>query len=240
MDRVKNTIWAREYGAASFLQSKSNPISVNRVLLGMLAGFAETKPKTINEILLLLEKTKVVEDEENVLVDPILGITFANLLGVTADTFINKIKVGSSGIWNSSICHMDLLHNTTETLWVTMAELRGAIDGYNIGTKLKTILPTFPNITASQLLRFYYSKEGIFNIGICNRNVFFADIKYDVWKEIKKFLRIWNKIFFASQYDRSKTDAWITNDFVEKYEYLMDKAIIPNLGNYSFIFYINN
>lgn len=199
----------------------------------MLAGFSRSSPKKLNEIIKLLFKQETEFNLKMTEINPVLAVTLADLFGVTAPFFTEMDKeYGKSAEWNSTICHTDLLHFSDKNLWATMAQLRGGIDGYNIGRQLKMILKTFPNITASQMLRFYYSKEGIFNIGICNRHVYIDDLLTEIFDEVRKFLIIWNKVYFDDQYEKIQMDSWISNQFIDEYTQLMRQATVQNLGNY--------
>ncbi|OTF72889.1 hypothetical protein BLA29_000066 [Euroglyphus maynei] len=223
----------REYGVVSFLSSRTNPISANRVLLGLYVGFANPKRRKVIDVIKDLEKKPFENELNDKEMDPLLAVTLADLYGVNTEGMINdndgnRKKFGADGVWNNNVCHTRFVLESDEGLWGTLAEFRGGLDGYNIGAIMKSMQQAYPNITASQALRFYYSKPGLFAIGICNRyNYIESSLKDDLVEESRKFLTIWNNYHYDNIYDESRVDGYI-NSLKETVMNVLKKASSPN------------
>lgn len=211
---MKLTKKPREYGVASFLSSKSGPIANNRVLLGMFVGFSETNYLKSSSILKRLGKTlsEDVSDEE---IDPLLSVTLGDLLGIDTHQGMsnpgNLELFGADGQWSDDVCHTRFVLDSNEGIWATSAELRGGLDGYNIGKGLQSLMKMYPNITASKVLRYYYSKNGLTKIdGVCQRNRYIEkDLNDDLIPEATKYLILWNSLFYGNQYSKNQIYGYI-------------------------------
>ena len=113
----------------------------------------------------------------------------------------------------------------------TMAEFRGGLDGYNIGHYLPTLLKDYPAITASQVLRYYYSRSGLSPLdGVCKRNNNInSNVRDDLKTEATNYLVMWNSVLYGNQYSYEKIAGYIQeveNQFIET----LAKAAIQNEG----------
>lgn len=121
--------------------------------------------------------------------------------------------------------------NAVEGNWATLAEFRGGLDGYNIGRYLPTLLKEFPGITASQVLRFYYSRQGLSDLdGFCQRNKYFDMVSEDLkTSEALSYLAMWNAVQYDNQYSNERLSFYVKN--IEK-QFLdtLAKAAVRNEG----------
>ena len=223
----------REYGVASFMSSKNNPVSVNRVLFGMLVGFSSQNNKKMSEILKVINKNmdSAIKDNE---VNTLLAVTLSDLYGIDTGEGMtnqdNKQIFGADGEWNSTVCHTQFVLNTQGT-WATLAEFRGGLDGYNIGNYLPILLKEYSEITASQVLRFYYTRNGLSpKDGVCYRNANInTNINDDLKIEATNYLVMWNSVAYSNQHSYERLTGYI--DEVEKqFTNTLEKAAVLNEG----------
>lgn len=218
---------------ASFGSSRTNPIAVNRVLLGLLVGFSDSNDRKISEILSVLKKYKNddVQDEE---VDTLLAVTLSDLFGIDTSKGLSnpvgKLIFGADGEWNSTVCHTQFVL-TSKGTWGTLAEFRGGLDGYNIGYYLRTLRKQFPGITVSQVLRFYYSRNGLSDQdGVCQRGKYLStNLKQDLVNEATKYLAMWNTVAYNNQHAFNKLTGYI-KDVTEQFFVVLNKAATRNNG----------
>ncbi|KAF7490073.1 FUN14 domain-containing protein 1 [Sarcoptes scabiei] len=230
----------REYGVASFLSADTNPISMNRVLLGMLVGFAQTRSQKVGELIVALSGKRATAEIENESLNPLLAVTLADLYGISKDDMVYSEYdniFGAEGKWNNSICHTDYILNDNEGLWATLAEFRGGLDGYYIGLTIQSLASQLMNIKASQILRFYYSRQGLAaNSGVCHRKLFIeTSLNDDLVEEARKYLVIWNSFFLSGLHPQSKIDGYIESS-KEKIFDLIRKTTQMNDGKFSELF----
>lgn len=81
------------------------------------------------------------------------------------------ITVGANGAWNSTINSQWYFLTQRRNLEMTDAEIRGGIDGLILAMNIENWRSQTPNLKLSQLLRMYYSLDGVMGSGImaCNR-----------------------------------------------------------------------
>jgi hypothetical protein len=184
---AQNTYYSiKEEGVVSFRGYKSEAIAVARVLIGIIAGLTQNIKSSVREVLTALG----VNDFDDIYdkpIDPILAMTLADLWG-TGTALPNDDKTyfyGINGEWASTICttHYGLTSVPTEkfekvvkTNKGTKAEIRGGIDGYLIGSALKSTRITNPlKLRLSTILRSFYSRPKIsktdfLSVSYCDRN----------------------------------------------------------------------
>ena len=203
----------REYGVVSFLSSEKDPISASRVLLGLYVGLVGTKPRKVIDVIKDLGKTPVENELNMKEIDPLLAVTLADIFS-PASLYEENEPFGANGVWNNNVCHTEFILGDNKGLLGTMAELRGGLDGYNIGTMVESIFNqlTFPNITASQALRYYYTKQGLTSTAsVCYRDSYMDNLlKDDLIDSVKKYLTIWNNFYFDGLHDKSRLDGYVT------------------------------
>lgn len=213
---------------------------MNRVLLGMLVGFAQTRSQKVGELIVALSGKRATAEIENESLNPLLAVTLADLYGISKDDMVYSEYdniFGAEGKWNNSICHTDYILNDNEGLWATLAEFRGGLDGYYIGLTIQSLASQLMNIKASQILRFYYSRQGLAaNSGVCHRKLFIeTSLNDDLVEEARKYLVIWNSFFLSGLHPQSKIDGYIESS-KEKIFDLIRKTTQMNDGKFSELF----
>ena len=144
--------------------------------MGIAAGLSNATKITVHELInnLVLNSTLNVTNGK---IDPIMAVTISDSLGIDSLEVIKNHETsllsiyGIHGKWNTTdmanatnqkpiACSTSyrLLKNTSYT---TIAMARGGLDGYSIGKKIQDILFMNPNIPLSQIIRMYYSQNGI-------------------------------------------------------------------------------
>jgi hypothetical protein len=106
----------------------------------------------------------------------------------------------------------------------TLAELRGGLDGWNIGRKLPEILVKNPKITLSQILRMYYSARGLTtDSGVCNRQYgITTDLQNKILREAENYIRIWNGVYYSNVFPDNQLTGFVAetwnmfNQFLQK------------------------
>ena len=158
----------QEKGIVSFRQDKKEAIAPAKVLMGIIAGL------TANTVLsgkTITSKIMPAPMEADVtLKDPILAVTFGNLLGTASFfEFSNQVTIeqsliyGAQGTWvNDTCCTYYATDGVTNAVALrkanrgSLAQIRGALDGYSIGKNLKNV-QDIQNIRLSSILKSYYS-----------------------------------------------------------------------------------
>ncbi|XP_054740559.1 uncharacterized protein LOC129246063 [Anastrepha obliqua] len=86
-------------------------------------------------------------------------------------TTTETATVGSSGAWNSTVMPKWYFLSQRQNMEMTDAEIRGGLDGLIIAKNIVTWQSQASGLKLSQLLRMYYSMNGVLNSGImaCNR-----------------------------------------------------------------------
>lgn len=199
---------------------------MSRVLLGLFVGFAQPNSISMQEALNgLPTKLELRKDVTNENLDMLYAVTLADLLAITNE---EQNAMGADGEWNATGCQIAYLLKSTLSdnsydsgYWATLAEFRGGLDGFNLGYELSSMLKVTPLITASQALRFYYSKFGLSTkTGICNRGYYINDdISKEILPESRKYAKLWNAIHRSNIYDNNHIDGFIDDlklRFVEK------------------------
>jgi len=192
----------REKGVASFRNSKTMAIATNRVLLGAAVGLISPPPRATRDIIKSISPDVNLDKIPDGQIDPLLAVTLSDLLGIDAGSGLTipsgQILFGADGEWNSTACQTSYRLNTNGTM-ATLAELRGGLDGWNIGRKLPELLTKNPKITLSQILRMYYSNRGLnTDSGVCNRQYGIAsDLQNKVQNEAQNYLRVWNGVYYG-------------------------------------------
>ncbi|XP_036333410.1 uncharacterized protein LOC118744476 isoform X2 [Rhagoletis pomonella] len=91
-------------------------------------------------------------------------------------TTTETASVGSNGAWNSTVMPEWYFLSQSQNMEMTDAEIRGGLDGLIIANNIVSWRSQQSNMKLSQLLRMYYSTNGVLNSGImaCNRKNNFA------------------------------------------------------------------
>ncbi|CAG2177223.1 unnamed protein product, partial [Oppiella nova] len=135
---IKLTRRPREKGVASFRNDKTMAIAANRVLLGTAVGLLSPLPKSTHTLIKTIANIDIntnhgIPDGQ---IDPLLAVTLSDLLGIDAGSGLTipagDVLFGAEGHWNSTACQTSYKLMSNGTL-ATLAELRGGLDGWNIG-----------------------------------------------------------------------------------------------------------
>ncbi|XP_067627605.1 uncharacterized protein [Eurosta solidaginis] len=86
-------------------------------------------------------------------------------------TSTETASVGANGAWNSTVMPHWYFLTQRQNLQMTDAEIRGGLDGLLIALNVASWRSQASDLKLSQLLRMYYSTNGVLNSGInaCNR-----------------------------------------------------------------------
>ncbi|CAG2115865.1 unnamed protein product, partial [Medioppia subpectinata] len=169
---IRLTRRPREKGVVSFRHDRNMAIAANRVLLGTAVGLLSPPVKSVHQMIKSIANIDIPDNVPDGQLDPLLAVTLSDLLGIDAGSGLiipaGDVLFGAEGHWNSTACQTSYKLTTNGTL-ATLAELRGGIDGWNIGRKLPTVLQQNPTISLSQILRQYYSPKGMsLDATVCN------------------------------------------------------------------------
>jgi hypothetical protein len=221
------TKYPREKGVASFRNSRQLAIAANRVLLGIAVGLISPPTRTTRDIIKAFGQDINLDRVPDGQMDPLLAVTLSDLLGIDAGAGLvipaGQILFGAEGEWNSTACQTSYRLKTNGTL-ATLAEMRGGLDGWNIGRKLPEIVAKNPKITLSQILRMYYSARGLTpDSGVCNRQYgITTDLQNKIPREAENYIRIWNGVYYFNRHPDTQltgfvSETWnIFNKFLQK------------------------
>lgn len=91
-----------------------------------------------------------------------------------------KIDIGAAGGWNSTLNPKYYFLQKSQLLQLTDAEIRGAVDGLYMASKMAEWKGKFNDLKISQLLDIYYSpyQKGLFapDFTSCNRNKLYTSV----------------------------------------------------------------
>lgn len=230
----------REYGVVSFLGNRQSAIVAHRVLLGLYVGFAQPSNPLMSQVLQKLPMPQSLKsDVTDEVLETLYAVTLADLMALTSsDDGFNNVQeqmFGAEGEWNTSACQVAYTLKTPG-YWVTTAELRGGLDGFNLGYELNSYLKAVPTLTASQALRFYYSKFGLSTrTGICTREYFLNnDIQKDLSTEAKKYGKLWNAVKLSNSEETIEIDGFI-NQRAANFLDVLKKAAKLNEGEFGLL-----
>lgn len=154
----------QEKGVVTFRQDRSEAIAPSRVLYGIVAAYTQNAVTDGKQIL--------KSDDDRLtgvtIKDPVLAVTLGSLQGSailfrSSPQLDERMVFGVTGVWQNSTCctyysldgvdsKSKLVHSSRGSL----AQLRGALDGYIIGNYL-TKVSTKPT-KLSTILKSYYSR----------------------------------------------------------------------------------
>ncbi|KAF7490075.1 hypothetical protein SSS_04752 [Sarcoptes scabiei] len=181
----------REKGVVTFRQDPQEAIAPARVLIGIIAALTKSYKVSVKEIAALMGKQDFPDPIQ--LNDPFLATSLANIAGTAAfydssnnnmnnrQLYDERLVFGVKGQWlDTTCCNYYALTDPISKMNVlryssrgSMAQIRGAIDGYIIGKHLKKI--DCSRLRLSTILRSYYSLphsrfgENDLGVSYCNR-----------------------------------------------------------------------
>lgn len=181
-----------------FRSSETDAIEASRVLVGLLAGLVNLPKKYNNhelyERLQQMENSKYEYignrtsiDNQNRL-DVLQALTLADLWAQNSKQIPtqsgNRKKAAQTGQWNSDVCpvyyqmqpsnpNQQNGNNVLEYNGLSLAQLRGGLDGLSIGYTLrnsKLLFKSKNQLKLSTILKMYYSPRGLaIDSSICRR-----------------------------------------------------------------------
>jgi hypothetical protein len=220
----------------SFRNSRQLAIAANRVLLGTAVGLISPPTRTTRDIIKAFGQDINLDRVPDGQVDPLLAVTLSDLLGIDAGAGLvipaGQILFGAEGEWNSTACQTSYKLKTNGTL-ATLAELRGGLDGWNIGRKLPEILAKNPKITLSQILRMYYSARGLTpDSGVCNRQYgITTDLQNKIPREAENYIRIWNGVYYSNVFPDNQLTGYISEIWHQFYLSMQKAGLNKTTGN---------
>ncbi|OTF82097.1 hypothetical protein BLA29_001618 [Euroglyphus maynei] len=174
----------REKGVVTFRQNNQEAIAPSKVLIGILSGLTKNPHTSSKEIAPGLNMDVSFKDH-------LLATTLANMPGTavfyqsnTNDRFNEKFIFGVTGEWvDGTCCNHYAIKDPVSSLATlqfsnrgSLAQIRGALDGYIIGNHLRKFDST--KMRLSNILRSYYSvphsrsgKNQDLGISYCDRGV---------------------------------------------------------------------
>jgi len=197
--QVRLTEDAREQGVVGFRNHYNHAIAPAKVLLGIIAANLPSLEISTVELNRLVQthQEPLPEVKEALLNIPLMA-TLGEVWAYGATPSFNGIdrggRIGAKGEWNSTLCQINyrLEHNSTRA---SLAEIRGAIDGYLLGKKTAEVLKDGVNFKLSSLMRQYYSTSGLFDeyISVCYRERIQNDIS-NLKEQVKSYIKVWHPL----------------------------------------------
>ncbi|XP_054166899.1 uncharacterized protein LOC128964334 [Oppia nitens] len=224
---VRLTRRPRERGVVSFLNDRTTAIAANRVLLGAAVGLLQPPARAVRDLIKKISNidTTYIPDGQ---VDPLMAVTLSDLLGIDAGSGLTiprgDVLFGAEGEWNSTACQTSYRLKSNGTL-ATLAELRGGLDGYNIGRRLPTLLNQYPTMSLSQILRQYYSSKGLASdSGVCNRGYGLStELNNKVSREAENYIRLWNGVFYEGTFQDNQLTGFVQETW-QSFQRFLNKA----------------
>ena len=221
----------REIGVVSFRNDKKMAIAMNRVLLGTAVGLLLQKgtSKTVRGTIKDLAPKVNTDNIPDGNIDVLLAVTLSDLLGIDAGSGLtqpaNGIMFGAHGHWNSTACQTRYKLDKNGTL-ATRAELRGGLDGWNIGRTVPMIFQQNPKISLSQILRQYYSPRGLAaDASVCQRQYGVeADLQNKLKSEAENYIRVWNGAFYQGSYFDNQLTGFVGETWAPFYRELREAS----------------
>lgn len=151
-------------------------VSAGNLIAGIAAGL---QPQTVQLRTLLALASRRVQNMPQMATVGIDNRWAATLAGDLAEVALvqvpvsqtNTATVGSIGQWNNTVLPKWYFLSQRQNMEMTDAEIRGDLDGLIIALNIAQWKNQASNMKLSQLLRMYYSTNGVLNSGImaCNR-----------------------------------------------------------------------
>lgn len=156
-------------------------VSPGTVIAGIAAGL-EYQNIQLSQLLQLSRRGRLgnFEQASNYYIDNRYAATLAGDLAevalVQAPTSQNTITIGANGGWNNTAYPEWYFLQQNSDLEMTDAEIRGGLDGLILAMNVQNWKSQTSNLRLSQVLRMYYSNNGVLgtNIMACNRKQLFS------------------------------------------------------------------
>ncbi|KAL5289533.1 hypothetical protein ACFFRR_009561 [Megaselia abdita] len=156
-------------------------VSPGTVIAGIAAGL-EYQSIQLTQLLQLSRRGRVgnFQQQNNYYVDNRYAATLAGDLAevalVQVPTSQNGVTIGANGGWNNTAYPEWYFLQQNSDLEMTDAEIRGGLDGLILSMNVQNWKSQSSNLRLSQVLRMYYSNNGVLgtNIMACNRKQLFS------------------------------------------------------------------
>lgn len=148
-----------EVGVVSLHSKWNHGFALGRVLLGIYAAYLPSKDVKASSIVQIAKPGSVGDIDSNINVNPVYSVTVGDLISRIIEK--EEFKILPNGIWNDISCPTEFKLEDNNGAWVSLSELRGAIDGLIIGKKIQESREIYTNFKLSQILRMYYGYYGL-------------------------------------------------------------------------------
>lgn len=151
----------REQGVVSLGSDEKHAVALSKVLLGIIAS-ASDGTKSLRDMFPHFNDKQNFQGDRQI--EPLFGVTIGDAVAHAVKMKDSKL-FGDGGEWNSTVCPFEYRLNEIRH-GTTLAVIRGAIDGFLIGSALRKMDNRQPKL--SKVLRMYYDPRGIvsdFNTG---------------------------------------------------------------------------
>jgi len=174
---VQLTSNPRESGVVSLRNNEQHAIAPARVLFGIVASTLAAQTMKVADLIKLSETVDENDVKRDADIDVLLSVTLGDLYAYGSlseselATRAGTNRFNAAGKWNSTACQTEYVLNSNSSR-VTLAEIRGGIDGYAIGKRLRENSADLAKFKLSSLLRMYYSPTGIWDdyTSVCRRD----------------------------------------------------------------------
>ncbi|XP_061399935.1 uncharacterized protein LOC133335641 [Musca vetustissima] len=166
------------------IRTKWGNVAAGNLIAGIAAGL---QPQTVQLRSLLALSSRRGSYVQNMPQVATVGVDnrwAATIAGDLAEVALVQVPVsstgqatvGASGAWNSTVMPKWYFLSQRQNMEMTDAEIRGGLDGLIIALNIQSWRQQVSNLKLSQLLRMYYSLDGVLNSGImaCNRAAYFT------------------------------------------------------------------
>lgn len=156
-------------------------VSAGTIIAGIAAGL-EYQNIQLTQLLQLSRRGRLgsYQQQSNYYVDNRYAATLAGDLAevalVQVPTSQNGVVIGANGGWNNTAYPEWYFLQQNSDLEMTDAEIRGGLDGLILAMNVQNWKSQTSNLRLSQVLRMYYSNNGVLgtNIMACNRKQLFS------------------------------------------------------------------
>lgn len=160
------------------IRTQWGTVTAGTLIAGIAAGL-EKRSVSLRTLLSLSSRRNGYQNLPQVATVSVDSRWAATLAGDLAEVALLQVPfspteqatVGATGGWNSTVMPKWYFLKQRQNLEATDAEIRGAIDGLILALNVEQWNNQVSNLKLSQLLRMYYSLDGVMGSGImaCNR-----------------------------------------------------------------------
>jgi len=216
----------REVGTLSWSNSESLAISTTPLLLGLAVGLF--RPRNFS-----------MSDKYPPKIDPLLAVTFADKLVLASLDSMAEIKnlplFGAQGRWNSSYCQSEFRidDNLDYGANVTMAELNGAILGWNLGKKFLFEPDSTPlrKLKLSVILKRFFSRLGIsLDCGLCYQEIIDQTLQQRISDNAVEYIVQWNGVYSHDSVEFERLVSYVNYNQISYWSHIQKASSIISEG----------